>query len=133
MGDNVKNSTCQESDEEWDLETPPHYHYYLGYYEDEAPSGSSQDVTGQEVEPATKKRKLEIITLSGEENTSVPNPTRLGSTERDKYFSALHSQLSNFQKSLPQLRKMETMPSYVGSRDLSRRIQAHLQQSLHLR
>ena len=131
MGDNVKNSTCQETDDEWDLETPPHYHHYLGYHE--APSGSSQDVAGQEEQPATKKRKLEITTLSGEENTSAPNPTRLGSTERDKLFSALHSQLSNFQKSLPQLRKIERMPSYVGSRDLSRRIEAHLQQSLPLK
>jgi len=38
------------------------------------------------VQPATKKRKLEITTLSVEENTSAPNPTRISSTERDVVF-----------------------------------------------
>ena len=68
-----------------------------------------------------------------ERNPEGPLRFRGEGRHRFRPFSALHSQLSNFQKSLPQLRKMERMPSYVGSRDLSRRIETHLQQSLPLK
>ena len=116
----------QEEGDEWDPETPPHYHNYLGYHE--SPSCSSQDIVGKELQPTTRKRKLEFTTTSNEESTSKSE--RISDIDKDKLFSEMHSQLSKFQSYLPKLRKMEKMPSYTGSRDLSRRLEAHLQQCL---